>query len=120
MLKFKGDNLQPELLQTATVVFRNLTKFVNLCNNTFIYTTNARPTMVLFAPHGVHHPMNAVSSEYLFLSRNDVCDLSSKLINWREKIYANNNVVTSTSAFHLSSLHFIIVRPKAFYMKKKS
>ena len=65
VLKFKGDSLQLELLQTATVVFRNLTKFVNLCNNTFINTPNARSKMISFAPHGVHHPMNAVSSDYL-------------------------------------------------------
>jgi len=35
--------------------------------------------MNLFAPKDVYHPMNAVSSEFLFLSCNDICDWLSEL-----------------------------------------
>jgi len=48
---------------------------------TKIYIPTAPSTMNLFAPYDVHHPMNAVSSELLFLSCNDVCDWSCELID---------------------------------------
>ena len=43
-----------------------------------IYIPTARHTMNSFAPNGVHHLLNAVSSEYLF-SCNEVCNWSSEL-----------------------------------------
>ena len=39
----------------------------------------APPTMNSFAPYGVHHLMNAVSLEYLYLSWNNVCNWWSEL-----------------------------------------
>jgi len=39
-----------------------------------INTPTARPTMNFFAPNGVHHPMNEIYSENLYLLCNDVYD----------------------------------------------
>ena len=44
-----------------------------------IYTPTAYPMMNLFAPNDVYHLMNAVSSEFLVLSCNDICDWLSEL-----------------------------------------
>jgi len=43
-----------------------------------IFTQTAHPKMNLFAPNNVHHLMNTVSLEYLYLSCNDVCDYGQK------------------------------------------
>jgi len=43
----------PFCLQTLT-----LFKCFNLRLSTYIYTSTARPTMNLFAPCGVHHPIS--------------------------------------------------------------
>jgi len=61
-----------------------------LCSN--FYTPTAHPTMNIFAPNGVHYPMNLVSLEYLYLSWNNVCDWHKNVTN------NNNNDVKSTPA----------------------
>ena len=53
-----------------------------------IYTTTVRPTMNLFTSKDVHHLINTVSSEYLYLSCYDVCDWSMD-IRQQQQCYVN-------------------------------
>jgi len=61
----------------STISTLNCNYYNFLTSNFYIPT--AHSTIYSFAPYGVHHLMNAVSSEYLYLSCNNVCDWSSKI-----------------------------------------
>jgi len=70
----------------------------------FIYTPTVCPTRISFDCNDVHHQMNTVSLEYLFLC-HDVCDWSSKLNG------------AKTDSAHLNQISYVLTPIMTLTMK---
>ena len=82
-MESRYDGLQAEKVQLESAInkipMHGRVDRHNRQHKVYIYIPTACPTMNSFAQNNVHHAMNTVSSEYLFLSCDYVCDWSSKL-----------------------------------------